>query len=78
MYTHAQAGGQFGIIVDDQLGIVALAQAHQCFGFTQAAGRVVTLVAVLQQAHAALQRRFDMRQETAGEQLAVGDCIQTA
>ncbi len=78
VHADAQARGKFGVVVDDQLGAVALAQLHQCFGLAQAAGGVVTLVAVLQQAHAAFQRRFDMGQETAGEQLAVGNRVQAA
>ncbi|MCY1407646.1 hypothetical protein D9M71_229520 [compost metagenome] len=78
VHTDAQARGQFGVVVDQQLGAVALAELLQPFGFAQAARRVVTFVAVLQQANAAFQGRLDMGQETAGEQLAVGDGIQTA
>ncbi|MNH02410.1 hypothetical protein D3C81_368510 [compost metagenome] len=78
VHADAQARGQFGVVVDEQLGAVALAELQQPFGFTQAARRVVTFVAVLQQAHAAFQCRLDMGQETASEQLAVGDGVQTA
>ncbi|MNH36378.1 hypothetical protein D3C79_971620 [compost metagenome] len=78
VHADTQAGGQFGVIVDQQLGAVTLAELHQPFGFTQAARCIVALVAVLQQAHAAFQGRLDMGQETAGEQLAVGDGVQTA
>jgi len=78
VYADAQACGQFGVVVDDQLSAVAFAKLHQGFGLAQAAGGVIALVAVLQQAHTAFQGCFDVGQETAGEQLAVGDCIQTA
>ncbi|MNH23403.1 hypothetical protein D3C79_832970 [compost metagenome] len=78
VHTHAQPRSQFGVVIDDQLRAVAFAELLQRFGFAQAAGRVIALVAVLQQAHAAVQGRFDMGQETAGEQLAVGNCVQTA
>ena len=78
VHADAQACGQFGVVVDEQLGAVALAELHQPFGFAQAARGVVAFVAILQQAHAAFQCRLDMGQETAGEQLAVGDGVQTA
>ena len=76
VHADAQARGQFGVVVDQQPRAIALAQLHQRFGFTQPACCVVAFVAVLQQAHAAFQRRFDIRQETAGKQLTVGNGIQ--
>ncbi|MNF10176.1 hypothetical protein D3C80_2110420 [compost metagenome] len=75
MHTDAQACGQFGVVVDDQLGLVALAQVAQCFGFPQAAGLVAAFVAVLQQGDATFQRRFDISEELAGQQLAIGDGV---
>ncbi|MNZ83119.1 hypothetical protein D3C78_1018390 [compost metagenome] len=78
MHTDAQARSQFGVVVDDQLGAVAFAELEKRLGFTQSTGGIIAFIAVLQQAHAAFQCRLDMGQETAGEQLAVGDCIQTA
>ncbi|MNQ98506.1 hypothetical protein D3C85_1142000 [compost metagenome] len=76
MHTHAQARGQFGVIVDDQLSLVAFAQAAQGFGLAQAAGLVTALVAVLQQGDATVERGLDVREKLAGQQLAIGDGIQ--
>lgn len=67
--------GQFSVVVDDQLGLVARAQLPQLFGFAQAAGFVAAFVAVLQQGHATVQRRFDVGEEFAGQQLAVGNGV---
>lgn len=78
VHADAQARGQLGVVVDDQLGAVTLAEHLQGFGFAQALGRIVALVAVLQQAHTAGQRRFYMGFKAASEQLAVGDRVQTA
>ncbi|MNH41436.1 hypothetical protein D3C79_1029350 [compost metagenome] len=78
MHADAQARSQFGVIVDDQLGLVACAQVGQGLGFAQAAGLVLALVTVLQQGHAAFQGRFDIGQKLAGQQLAVSDGIQAA
>lgn len=75
----AQARGQLGVVVDDQFGAVARAEFGQGRGFAQATGLVIGLVAVLQQACAALQRRFHIGQQaTIGQQLAVGDGIEAA
>ena len=76
MHANAQARGQFGVIVDDQAGLVAFAQFEQRLGLAQAAGLVAGFVAVLQQGHAAIERGFDVGQEFAGQQLAVGHGIQ--
>jgi hypothetical protein len=61
VHADAQARGQFGVVVDDQLRLVALAQLAQGFGLAQAAGLVAAFVAVLQQGDAAFQRRLDVR-----------------
>ncbi|MND74939.1 hypothetical protein D3C80_665460 [compost metagenome] len=78
MDANAQARGQLGIVVDDQAGLVACAKLGQGLGLAQATGLVLALVAVLQQGHAALKGRFNVGQKLAGQQLAVGDGIQTA
>ena len=75
----AQLHGQFQVIVDDQLGIVALAQLAQGAGFIEAARLVAGFLAVLQQARAALQRGFHVGQQASlGEQGTVGDGVQAA
>jgi hypothetical protein len=76
VHADVQARGQFGVVVDDQLRLVALAQIAQGFGLAQAAGLVAAFVAVLQQGDAAFQRRLHVRQKLAGQQLAVGDGVQ--
>ncbi|MNE20207.1 hypothetical protein D3C81_1546350 [compost metagenome] len=74
----AQARGQLGVIVDDQLSVVACTQLGQGLRFAQPAGLVLALVTVLQQGHAAFEGRFDIGQKLAGQQLAVSDGIQAA
>ncbi|MOA62317.1 hypothetical protein D3C78_1877030 [compost metagenome] len=75
MHADAQARGQLGVVVDDQLSLVAFAQIAQGFGLSQAAGLVAALVAVLQQGDAAFQRGFHVRQEFTGQQLAIGNGV---
>ncbi|MNU11703.1 hypothetical protein D3C72_2597650 [compost metagenome] len=67
MYANAQARGQFGVIVDDQLGLVAPAQIMQCLRLAQSAGVVAALVAVLQQGDAAIQRGLHVLKEFPGQ-----------
>jgi len=75
----AQACGQFGIVVDDQLRAVVCAEFQQGIGLAQATGIVAGLVAVLQQAGATLERGFDVGQQAPfGQQLAVGDRVEAA
>ncbi len=76
VHAHPQPRSQFSVIVDDQPGLVAFAELEQFGRFAQTAGLVTVLVAVLQQRHAAVQCRFDVRQKFSGQQLAVGDGIQ--
>ena len=77
--ANAQAGGQLGIIVDDQLSTVAGAELLQRIGLAQPPCLVAGLVSILQQAGAALQCRLDIGQQAAiGQQLAVGDGVQAA
>ncbi|MNT20677.1 hypothetical protein D3C72_1559920 [compost metagenome] len=76
--ANAQAGGQFGIVVDDQAGLVARTEFSQGFGLAQAAGLVLAFVTVLQQGHTALKGGLDIGKKLAGQQLAVGNGIQTA
>ncbi len=78
MYADAQSRGQFGIVVDDQLSLVARAQFIELFGFTQAPCLVAAFVAVLQQGDATVQRRLDVGEEFAGQQLAVGNGVKAA
>ncbi|MNW09926.1 hypothetical protein D3C71_2070340 [compost metagenome] len=76
MHTDVQASGQFGIVIDDQLGLIAVAQIAQGFGFAQASGLIAALVAVLQQGDAAFQRRLHVLKQFTGQQLAVGNSVQ--
>ena len=76
VHADVQACSQFGVVVDDQLGLVAFAQIAQGFGLAQAAGLVAALVAVLQQGDAAFQRRLHVRKKFTGQQLAVGNGVQ--
>ena len=43
VYADAQARGQFGVVVDNQLGLVARAQLPQLFRFAQAPGSAPAL-----------------------------------
>ncbi len=61
----AQARGEFGVVVDDQLRAVAFAEFAQAFRLAQAPRLVAGFVAVLQQARASAERGFDVGQQAA-------------
>eukprot|EP01034_Spumella_vulgaris_P045036 gene45036-56059_t len=76
VHADVQARGQFGVVIDDQSGLVAIAQIAQGFGFTQTTGLIAALVAVLQQGDATFQRRLHVQKKFTGQQLAVGNGVQ--
>ncbi len=68
----AQARGQFGVVVDDQLRAVACAEFAQALGLAQAARGVVGFVAVLQQLGARLFGGRLRRRAAGGRRPAAG------
>ena len=79
MHADAQLGGQRGIVIDDAVRAVLAAQCSDLAGFIEPARGIGGLVAVLQDARPAGQRRFHIRQQAAvGQQFAVGDGVESA
>lgn len=75
VHAGTDARGQLGVVVDDQAGLVALAEAEQGLGLPQASGLIGTFVAILQQGDATIERGLHVFQELASHQLAVGDGV---
>ena len=71
MQADAQAGGKLGIIVDDQLRAVTIAQLAQGLGLAQTPSVVLGLVAVLEQPSTAFQRRLGVGQQSPESLLSV-------